>query len=166
LSRCWGIVSASLEAQKTTSTSNFAQCKKPIVITDLPQTCQDGINITQKLGESYLWIDFLCIIQDSKQDWALESAHIWEIYANAVCTLSAASAASPEDGLFTPRADLDTYFEFPENVPRPKLYPVGNPCDVALTKNNKLYSRAWHSRKDIFRSALYILQHMRYFGNA
>ncbi len=36
---------------------------------ELPPTFQDTIFITRKLGLQYLWIDSLCIIQNSPEDW-------------------------------------------------------------------------------------------------
>lgn len=36
---------------------------------DLLQTLQDCIFIARKLGISYVWIDSICIVQDSPNDW-------------------------------------------------------------------------------------------------
>ncbi|KAL2063411.1 hypothetical protein VTL71DRAFT_5216 [Oculimacula yallundae] len=47
------------------------------------------------LGRRYLWIDMLCIIQDSKEDWQCEAALMGEVYRNGYCNLSAIAA---EDG--------------------------------------------------------------------
>lgn len=34
----------------------------------LPKTIQDAISVTRRLVFDYLWVDALCIIQDSKED--------------------------------------------------------------------------------------------------
>lgn len=39
-----------------------------VAVNDLAHTIQDAIRVTQSLGFSYIWIDALCIIQDSQDD--------------------------------------------------------------------------------------------------
>src|ERR1043166_8196668 len=47
---------------------------------NLPQNFQDATNITRQLGLRYLWIDAICIIQDSPHDWAKEAGKMSNIY--------------------------------------------------------------------------------------
>ena len=49
----------------------------------------DAVQVTQKLGVRYLWVDSLCIIQDSLEDWEVESSRMAQVYANAHLTLFA-----------------------------------------------------------------------------
>lgn len=63
-----------------------------------PKAFIDAVHLTRRLGVPYLWIDALCIIQDSIDDWEAESAKMASIYANAYITIAAASnqnAAQP-----------------------------------------------------------------------
>ena len=63
-----------------------------------PKAFIDAVHITRRLGVPYLWIDALCIVQDSVDDWEAESAKMASIYANAYITIAAASnqnAAQP-----------------------------------------------------------------------
>jgi Heterokaryon incompatibility protein (HET) len=53
---------------------------------------QDAVRVCRRLGIRYLWIDSLCIIQDSKDDWELESSKICDYYENSYITISAASS--------------------------------------------------------------------------
>ena len=39
----------------------------------------------------YIWIDSLCIVQDSREDWALECERMSDIYSNCYLTISAMS---------------------------------------------------------------------------
>ncbi|KAK5100029.1 hypothetical protein LTR70_007991 [Exophiala xenobiotica] len=64
----------------------------------LPQPFRDAIAITRKLGFKYLWIDSLCIIQNQREDWEVEVALMGDIFANAFCTVAAASSPSSFDG--------------------------------------------------------------------
>ena len=51
-----------------TMRANLDQHKQEIPLGRLPQTFQDAIRLTRQLGLGYIWIDSLCIIQDSPQD--------------------------------------------------------------------------------------------------
>ncbi len=51
----------------------------------------------------YIWIDALCIMQDSRADWHLESTKMGDIYANSYCNI-AATSADPDKGCFTSRS--------------------------------------------------------------
>ena len=65
----------------------------------LPPLFTDAIELTRKLGLNYLWIDALCIIQDSAEDWSSESTKMTEIYNNAYLTIAADSCASAAERL-------------------------------------------------------------------
>lgn len=56
---------------------------------ELPASIVDAIRVTQKLGLQYLWVDSLCIIQDSPGDWESESSRMASVYANTHITLFA-----------------------------------------------------------------------------
>jgi len=58
-----------------------------------PQTLYDAIILTRQLGERFIWIDNLCIIQDSEEDWERESLQMASIYGSATMTLVAASGS-------------------------------------------------------------------------
>ena len=75
-----------------------------IATSTLPQTIQDAIIVTRKLGLQYLWVDALCIIQDSASDRAAEIAKMDRIYQNAQLTISAASAERCQDGFLATRS--------------------------------------------------------------
>ena len=64
----------------------------------LSQTFQDAVNLTKQLGQRYLWIDSLCIIQDDKDDWAIEAAAMAAIYGNSIFTISALSSQNSSGG--------------------------------------------------------------------
>ena len=46
----------------------------------LTQTMRGSITVARALGVRYLWIDSLCIIQDSASDWELEAGKMAAIY--------------------------------------------------------------------------------------
>ncbi|KAH8600698.1 heterokaryon incompatibility protein-domain-containing protein, partial [Bisporella sp. PMI_857] len=69
----------------------------------LPKTFQDTILVAQRLNISYIWIDSLCIIQDSAEDWQAESAIMGQIYSNCTLNIAAAGASDGSVGLFFER---------------------------------------------------------------
>lgn len=96
LSHCWGLACIA-----TTTTSNFTARKQNIAIKELPKTFQDAIEITRGLGVHYLWIDSLCIIQDSEADWERESSKMASIYKNAYLTVAASRSSDGSGGCFS-----------------------------------------------------------------
>ncbi|KAF4545434.1 Het domain-containing protein [Lasiodiplodia theobromae] len=97
-SHCWGGGPTFI-----TTTANLAERKRHIDFSSLPQSFQDAVVITQALGIHYLWIDALCIIQDSTADWEVESAQMSAIYENAHLTVAATAAPNSDAGIFAAR---------------------------------------------------------------
>jgi hypothetical protein len=73
---------------------------------DLPKTFQDAIEVTRNLGILHIWIDSLCIVQDDKNDWAVESSKMASIYSNSYLNISANAATNAQEGCFTRSEDL------------------------------------------------------------
>ncbi|KAH7094356.1 heterokaryon incompatibility protein-domain-containing protein [Paraphoma chrysanthemicola] len=87
LSHCWGSA-----PQLITTKSNWAKLAVNISFAALPPLFQDAIIITRQLGLRYIWIDSLCIIQDSVRDWETESSKMGSIYQNSYVTISATNS--------------------------------------------------------------------------
>lgn len=99
LSHCWG---------KTPSTckllsSNVEDFMLGLALEDLPKTFQQSCLVARALGIQYIWIDSVCIMQDSTEDWERNAALMWEVYAKAFCTLAATASESSHQGLFRDR---------------------------------------------------------------
>jgi hypothetical protein len=67
-------------------------------IQNLPTTLRDAITICRNLNFQYLWIDALCIIQDSLlgEDWVIEFG---KMYGNAALTIAASGAQDTSEGV-------------------------------------------------------------------
>jgi hypothetical protein len=87
LSHCWGT-----GPTLTSTKSNWRKLASNIPFDALPPLFQDAVIITRQLGLRYLWIDSLCIIQDSVRDWETESAKMGGIYENSYITISASNS--------------------------------------------------------------------------
>lgn len=101
LSHCWG-----RGLPLKLSMDYYASFKVMISFADLPQTFQEAVYVTMYLGVSYIWIDALCIIQDSKEDWAREAALMDEVYTYTLVNLAAAASSNSLGGLFRYRTSL------------------------------------------------------------
>ena len=62
--------------------------------------------VARQFSIRYIWIDTLYIIQDSKEDWEIESPMMRHVYSNSVCTIAASGSGTSDDSLFHDR-DLD-----------------------------------------------------------
>ncbi|EKG14763.1 Heterokaryon incompatibility [Macrophomina phaseolina MS6] len=90
LSHCWA------GASFCTNSANLEQYQAAgFRSDDLPQTLRSAVVLTRALGFQYIWIDSLCIIQDSADDWNRESQQMGSVYENAYCTIAATKA--PDD---------------------------------------------------------------------
>ncbi|KAH8171572.1 heterokaryon incompatibility protein (HET) domain-containing protein [Sarocladium implicatum] len=98
LSHCWG--QAVLQCLKQDSISIF---EKGIPFSELAQTFQDAVRACQEFELSYIWIDCFCIIQDSPQDWIVESLQMRQVYSNASLNIAATDSRDSHGGLFRER---------------------------------------------------------------
>ncbi|KAH8780156.1 heterokaryon incompatibility protein-domain-containing protein, partial [Diaporthe sp. PMI_573] len=99
LSHCWGGLNL-----LQTRLATLAQYQDSISMDQLPKSFRDAITIARKLRIPFLWIDSLCIVQDSEQDWHHESGLMSSIYRNSMLTISATGAADGSRGCFIPEA--------------------------------------------------------------
>lgn len=100
LSYCWG-GSQTL----TLSVKNYMQLSINIPVRDLPRTLQEAILACMGLGVQYIWIDCLCIVQDSDsdEDWKKEAAMMGLIYENSALNLCMAGCASSSESSYQTR---------------------------------------------------------------
>ncbi|KAK3305979.1 heterokaryon incompatibility protein-domain-containing protein [Chaetomium strumarium] len=102
LSYCWG---DALPLRTTQST--YRDRQNGISFHQLPRTLQDAVTVTRALGIKYLWIDALCIVQDSQEDWEIQSSNMAAIYKNAYVVIAADIAKDCNSG-FLPRKSQQT----------------------------------------------------------
>jgi hypothetical protein len=93
LSHRWG----QPEPPKLTRAS-FQELKSGVAKCTFPGTFRDAIYVAIKVGVKYLWIDSLCIFQDSGEDWKYESQRMAGIYAGALFNISATSSENSQYG--------------------------------------------------------------------
>lgn len=84
LSYCWG---THAQDHALTMASEPGWLSPGCPVSDLPALIQDAITVTRGLGLSFLWIDSVCIIQDSEEDKTRELTKMLSIYENACVTI-------------------------------------------------------------------------------
>ncbi|KAK3322824.1 heterokaryon incompatibility protein-domain-containing protein [Apodospora peruviana] len=94
----------------------------------IPTTVRDAIEVCEQIGESYLWVDAICITQDSTRDLKIQILRMRHIYSAAKCTIVVASAASADMGL----------------LGSPPV--SGNPCTSENALDSFLETTPWNTR--------------------
>ena len=98
LSHCWGKTVTTRLTLATLEDNMIA-----IPIATLSQNFRDAIAVTRILGIRYVWIDSLCIIQDSAEDWLQESAKMGDIYKDSLITIAGTNAEESTAGFLGKR---------------------------------------------------------------
>jgi len=80
--------------------SNLEFYEESVPMDQLTKTFKDAVDLTRRLGFRYIWIDALCIVQDSDEDWLNESAKMGDIYAHGVLNIAATASIDGTRGLF------------------------------------------------------------------
>ena len=72
---------------------NMSALQKSIPVESLPVIFQNAVKWSRERGLEYLWIDCLCIIQDSIEDWENEASKLSYIYASASSSILVTTSA-------------------------------------------------------------------------
>ena len=158
LSYCWGV------AQNVVLTeAKIEAWYTEVSAASLPQSIQDALSVVNGLGIQYLWVDALCIIQDSSTDKDEEISVMNLIYEQAELTICVGIAAACTEGFLQKRL-------FGE-VPMPTLdysalqiaCPTGEQGTVLVktsqnyyTNNEPLYERAWTLQEQMLSSRVLV----------
>jgi hypothetical protein len=94
----WGVPSKKWTTL-TTDTLQPLKEKNPLRHADLSQTIRDAMQVSLNLGERYLWVDSLCIVQDDPVDPKRQIDTMDFIYSAAFITLIGAAGDHANSGL-------------------------------------------------------------------
>ena len=116
-----------------------------------PRTFQDAVIITRKLGIRYLWIDSLCILQDSRDDWEKESMVMGQVYVSGYVNIAARGAINAISGCFvtrepeTPACRLT--YESPDKCVTGSMYIRDPSYQLERLRDAPLDKRGWVLRE-------------------
>lgn len=86
---------------------NLQDLIKRIPLLDFSKTFRDAVTVCRALNIQYLWIDSLCIVQDSPQDWEEQSGKMVRVYSDALLTIAADAAENSEAGFLNGTRGVD-----------------------------------------------------------
>lgn len=101
LSHSWGKKPVELLLRLLQST--FEDLSRAQPVQNLPKTFRDAIDVAQHFGIDYIWIDRLCIFQDSAEDWQKEASTMQDVYRNAQFSICALGSEDSDTGCFFER---------------------------------------------------------------
>lgn len=138
LSYCWGGRQA-----LTTTLETIDRNTKALDVSSLPRTLYDAVLTTRRMGFEYLWVDALCIIQDSNEDRTWEIGRMGDVYKNATLTIVAASSSTVAGGFLNPRPSPEDFL-LPLATLNGDIGTISlTPKEYGLQPREPLYSRAW-----------------------
>jgi hypothetical protein len=89
LSHRWGDPNSIPQLRKTTE----GRFRDGISLEELSPTFRDAVLLVHRLGHEYIWIDSLCVLQDSLADWQTEANAMVDVYRHSFCNISATGAS-------------------------------------------------------------------------
>lgn len=161
LSHCWGQT-----VPFVTTTKNILDMRRAIPFHVMPLTFQHAVAVTRILGYRYLWIDSLCIMQDSDTDWQIEAARMQRYYKEAMMTINTDLAAGDHEGFLDYTRDPEQYIDIPFMAS-----PLKEPAYARIRRSMKdnihregsyLTARAWTLQECVLspRTIRYTAEHL------
>lgn len=144
MSHCWNHGDGIHLTKLTKET--YQRLKNGINMNTLPKKFQNAIELARWMKKDYLWIDAVCIIQDSVVDWQQQSSIMVNIYTGSFCNI-AATSADETIGCFRrrPTEFVEPYLiSNPESSSSEKTHIIGYVdfwCNSLL--DTDLHTRAW-----------------------
>ncbi len=158
LSYCWG----SNQTYVLTS-KNVEVLMEGLDVSFLSQSVKDAIEVTGNLGFKYLWVDALCIMQDTTEkaaqvDMENELAMMNRVYKNAAMTIVAACVPSATDGFLKDRPEPGQHhFDIPCRLTLEYLFVAHIREHVMYDdKHEPINDRAWTFQEQLLSPRLLI----------
>lgn len=100
LSYVWGMGTRSTLLTATRATISGMKQDGGLPTLEMPRTIEDAMTISTQLGERYLWVDRLCIIQDDPKDKMNQIEAMSDVYTSARLVLIAAYGNNMDFGIY------------------------------------------------------------------
>lgn len=96
LSYVWGTAKT---LKHVKDNSDALQVQGSLSTLEVPGTIRDSMRLVHGIGERYLWVDALCIVQDDIRMQQTQISQMHEIYTGALLTIIAAFGNNADSGL-------------------------------------------------------------------
>lgn len=142
LSYVWGS-DRTKHAELTTANLPVLEAPGSLASGQLPRTLEDSIECCRRIGQKYLWVDRLCIVQDdTAENMAVQLEQMFAIYHQAsftLVTLAGEDASYGLPGVSLPRQHTQRIFMF-------KNFSVVQcpPHVEDLIRSSEWYTRGWY----------------------
>jgi len=144
LSYCWG----SFDSVKTT-TATLKEHQASLPFESLPPLFRDAILLTRRFNYRYLWIDALCILQDSEPDWRAEAANMGYIYRNSALTIAAECSSDPTESILDTSRETSYHVKLPCIAEARKINGFIFPHPINAGEKGPWKTRAWTLQEDV-----------------
>ncbi|MCJ1475823.1 hypothetical protein MMC13_004487 [Lambiella insularis] len=115
----------------------------------IPRTIRDAIRLVEDLGERYLWVDSLCLIQDDEENLLGMIQKMDLVYGHSYFTIIAASGKDAEAGLPGLQLERQGILQYVEEIQPGLKVAVCEHLESHLLKS--VYeTRAWTFQERIF----------------
>ena len=118
------------------------------ILYSLPRAIRDSMALVRRLGLRYLWVDRLCIVQNSTRSWKLNAYNMDTIYGNAALTICAADGQDARNGLMA--------MSILNDVKQPEIADYAEGVRLLATRPPEMLIKKskWNSRAWIFQERL------------
>jgi len=154
LSYVWGNVQQ-LQLKKENYTRLSQHGSLSELSSEIPQSIKDAMILSDRLGESYLWVDALCIKQDDREDQAQQIENMDAVYSGAVLTIVSAAGVDSNGGLPGVRPGSRSVIQHVERVKGMDLVTAQCPFEESVS-SSRWETRGWTFQEKILSNRLLI----------
>jgi len=129
----------------------------------IPQTIKDAMFLVKRLGDRYLWVDALCILQDPEcEDKKVQLPYMNRIYSSSVLTIAAAYGEGADAGLPGVRPNSRKRIQHIEIIQGISL--ANRPWSFAKSVTDSTWNtRAWTFQERILSSRMLFITEQQIF---
>lgn len=95
---------------------NIDILKERLPVPDLPLAFQEVFQVFRFLEVKYVWIDSICIVQDSDSDWLREASLMMKVYQQACINLAATVSSNSQHASLFKKRNPDTLMLMPFEI--------------------------------------------------
>jgi hypothetical protein len=123
------------------------------LLAELPNTIRDAILLCQKLNEQFLWVDSLCIIQDSPEDKNSQIPDMSHVYSCAVFAIIGAAGNDCNAGL--PGVSKREVLQYSEKIRNLELLTTRGSV-LHLMSRSVWHTRGWTLQEKVLPNRLLV----------